>query len=503
MMNVHDRERLRSILHERRDAVADRWYDAVAGAGFVPISADTARRRLGGLLDRVIALLLDEPVERLEARALGAALAEMRYIHTEVVGRTLDALATPLLAGLPAAQALVLYPRLVTLCGELAIGYATRARAILLAEQEELRAAGETARRRAEDDLWASEARFRAIFEDAAVGITLVDMAERRTLLGNPALARMLGYEQDELYNLLFSAVTHPDDEPASMTLYRELAAGRRDHYQLEKRYVRKDGGMIWGRLTVSLVRDPSGGAVFSIGMIEDITVRKLAETELAEAHRQMLDNCDESRLHLARELHDGPVQDLHGAALHLELLKAYVRDPAGLEQVSVAQEALRQAAETVRAVCHELRPPALAPFGLAAELRTHVARFGEAHPEMNVCAELAPDGQALPEVTRLALLRVCQEALSNVARHAHAARVRVRFAVDAEGALLEIADDGRGFAVPDRLTALIHGGHLGLVGAMERAATIGGRLEVTSAPGRGTTVRVVVPGVTEDCPDG
>lgn len=242
MMNVHDRECLRSILHERRDAVADRWYDAIADTGFVPISAGTARRRLGDLLDRAIALLLDEPVERMEARALGVALAEMRYIHAEVVGRTLDALATHLLVGLPDAQALALYPRLVTLCGELAIGHATRACAILLAEQEEMRAAGETARQRAEDDLWASEARFRAIFEDAAVGITLVDMTERRALLGNPALAHMLGYERDELYNLLFSAVTHPDDEPASMTLYRELVAGRRDHYQLEKRYLRKDG---------------------------------------------------------------------------------------------------------------------------------------------------------------------------------------------------------------------------------------------------------------------
>ncbi len=99
---------------------------------------------------------------------------------------------------------------------------------------------------------------------------------------------------------------------------------------------------MIWGRLTVSLVRDPSGGAQFSIGMVEDITARKLAEDELAEAHRQLLADRDESRLHLARELHDGPVQDLHGASLHLELLKAYVRDPAGLEQVSVAQSKCR-----------------------------------------------------------------------------------------------------------------------------------------------------------------
>jgi len=78
------------------------------------------------------------------------------------------------------------------------------------------------------------------------------------------------------------------------------------------------------------------------------------------------------------------------------------------------------------------------------------------------VCAELTPDGRALPEGVRLALYRIYQEAMANVTRHAGASRVLVRFAADAEGALLEVADDGRGFAVPGRLTTLAHGGAWG-----------------------------------------
>ncbi len=127
-----------------------------------------------------------------------------------------------------------------------------------------------------------SEARFRAIFEHAAIGIGLADL-ERRPLMVNPALARFTGRDGGEAGEGPFPRSTHPEDAARDGALYAELVAGARDHYQLEKRYVRADGRLAWGRLTTSLVRDAAGVPRYAIGMVEDITGRMLAEAALRE----------------------------------------------------------------------------------------------------------------------------------------------------------------------------------------------------------------------------
>ena len=97
------------------------------------------------------------------------------------------------------------------------------------------------------------EGYFRAIFEGAAIGITLVDAAGR-PIRCNAALERFLGYSETELRALNFAQFTHPDDVEADLALYTRLIDGELDHYQLEKRYIRKDGKIVWARLTVSLI---------------------------------------------------------------------------------------------------------------------------------------------------------------------------------------------------------------------------------------------------------
>jgi diguanylate cyclase (GGDEF)-like protein/PAS domain S-box-containing protein len=94
----------------------------------------------------------------------------------------------------------------------------------------------------------------------------------------NPELARLLGYAVTELTGLRFTDITHPEDREANEKLYRAVAAGGRDHFQLDKRYLRKDGTTMWGRLNVSLVPGESGSPRFTIGMVEDVSARKEAE---------------------------------------------------------------------------------------------------------------------------------------------------------------------------------------------------------------------------------
>ncbi|HXA80992.1 MAG TPA: PAS domain S-box protein [Opitutaceae bacterium] len=136
------------------------------------------------------------------------------------------------------------------------------------------------ARQQAELALNVSEAQFQATFQHAGIGIALVD-SEGRPMVSNPALQHMLGYTQEELRIMPFPKFTHADDVPRDWGLYQELITGKRDRYQIEKRYYHKSGRLIWARLTVSLVRKPGGEPLFAIGMAEDITAQKAAESHV------------------------------------------------------------------------------------------------------------------------------------------------------------------------------------------------------------------------------
>jgi len=212
---------------------------------------------------------------------------------------------------------------------------------------------------------------------------------------------------------------------------------------------------------------------------------------EQAEAGRRLAEGREQERLHLARELHDGPVQDLYSA--HLEL--AMASEALGANgTLKPAQETIQRVSQSLRGICGTLRPPALAPFGLAAALRSLAEMVRTAHPDLTVELDLTSDGQRLPADVRLALFRIAQEALANVVKHAGARTVRLTFTLDAEEAVLEVCDDGRGFAVPGRWLDGARAGRFGLLGMAERAESIGGRLAVHAAEGEGTTLRVVVP---------
>ena len=144
-----------------------------------------------------------------------------------------------------------------------------------------------TERKRAEEALGRSERQFRALFEEAAVGIALVD-STGRPFESNRKLQQILGYSAHELRGMLLTAFTDPEDARADWSLFSDLLNGKRDHYNIQKRYRRKDGTLVWGDLTVYIVRDDRGQPMFSIGMVQDITDRKRAEEALQKAQAEL-----------------------------------------------------------------------------------------------------------------------------------------------------------------------------------------------------------------------
>ena len=125
-----------------------------------------------------------------------------------------------------------------------------------------------------------SEESFRAIFDNAGIGISVLDQ-KARMLRTNTTMQEMFGYSAEEAHNLTLSTLTHPDDVMSDSEAFQDVCAGLLDRYQIEKRYYRKDGQLLWGRFTATSIKDAAGQPRYVIGMLEDITERKRAEEEL------------------------------------------------------------------------------------------------------------------------------------------------------------------------------------------------------------------------------
>lgn len=219
---------------------------------------------------------------------------------------------------------------------------------------------------------------------------------------------------------------------------------------------------------------------VFAVWAVRRIRTDARRKREL-EAFRETLATAREGeRVRLARELHDGPLQELH--VLRLRLAAAQDADSEG---------DLLSAIGEVRRVVEDLRPPDLDRYGLGDAVGALARRFRERNPGVALEAEVDVDDQAVRAYgadLQLTLYRLAQEALSNVAEHAGASRVRLALTADGRRYALAVEDDGAGFEPGE---AGAGGGRFGLVGMAERAEAASARLSVESWPGAGTRLRV------------
>jgi signal transduction histidine kinase len=197
-----------------------------------------------------------------------------------------------------------------------------------------------------------------------------------------------------------------------------------------------------------------------------------------------------EERERLARELHDSVTQALYGASLYAEAASRAVADgeaePAAANLQDL-RDTIQEALGEMRLLLFELRPPLLQEHGLAGALRSRLQAV-EARAGLVTEFESRSSERLAPE-TEQELFRIAQEALNNVLKHAHATRVSVRLDVAVERIALEIVDNGLGFE-----PSLGGGGGFGLAGIRERAQRLGGMVQIDSAPGAGTRVRVELP---------
>lgn len=371
-----------------------------------------------------------------------------------------------------------------------------------------------------------SEARFRAMFDNAAVGMALMGM-DRTVLQINQAAERITGYPLAELMNVNPVMLAHPDDRYSDREMFEKLAHGEIDQYNMEKRYIRKDGSLFWGRVTYTNVRNTDLEPEYIIGMIEDITEQKRTAERLAEQEAEYLLTLQQRveertheleetnhRLHkeieqrlkieeelarkaaeeavtadrtrLARDLHDAVTQTLFSASLTAEVLPDLWE--MDVDEAKKSTEELRQltrgALAEMRTLLLELRPASLTQTRLSDLIKQLCEAF---IGRSRLPIKLNIEGECeLPPEVQIAIYRIAQESLNNVFKYARATQVDVSLFISKSSLRFETCDNGVGFDISTSKPA-----SLGMRIMRERAEAIGADLQISSTLGSGTCVEV------------
>lgn len=244
-------------------------------------------------------------------------------------------------------------------------------------------------------------------------------------------------------------------------------------------------------------------GAGTAVENVKLVNVLKQRTDEVNRLYSQLLQSREEERKRLARELHDGVIQNLINLHYYLDPVSRRLA-PTAEENIAALRSRLQQVIDELRDVCTQLRPAALDDLSLALAIQGHIEDIMDRY-DLDIILKASggefPRMQRLPEDIEVCLFRVMQEAIANVSRHADATTVWINLSLEPDHAVLEVRDDGQGFLRPANLGSFTREHHFGLAGIQERLHLIGGTLSINSTPGEGTTLRAEVPVVTREQP--
>ncbi|GAA2614436.1 hypothetical protein GCM10010399_51600 [Dactylosporangium fulvum] len=310
-----------------------------------------------------------------------------------------------------------------------------------------------------------------------ASGVVRLASSAAETLFRRTA-GELVGRRVDELF------VGDPRGSPTPMTAVVQLPDGGQLEVDVRAKTLEGDP-----RGLVVLAVDDQSDPNRSRSSLEQRIVRlKRAGKEQGELLDDLILSQERERARIAAGVHDDSLQVITAATLRLQHLRRRLHDPTDLEMLSRLEESLAQAADRLRRLIFDFRPPKLSSDGLAAATRDLLDGLAADHELVVQLQNRLTAEPALP--TRLLIYRMLQEAVANVGKHADADRCTVVLGEQDGGYLVRVVDDGVGaeaFGEPEP-------GHLGMVLMRERAALAGGWFRISSVPGSGTTVTFWVP---------
>jgi PAS domain S-box-containing protein len=329
------------------------------------------------------------------------------------------------------------------------------------------------------------------MIEQSLAGIYV--MQDERFVYSNATWAGIVGYTPQELVGMHLRDLVAPDFLQTVLDRYYQRLSGEVHSMRFVTRGVHRDGRIVPIEIHGSRMMFRGRPAVGGVGI--DITERVAREEELRRSREQLQEltaytnrKLEDQRLTIARDVHD----QLGGSLTAMKMdATRILRRVQGDELRGLTQgliDLTQNTIDSVKAISESLRPSVLDHVGLAVairrELEAFTARAGTRH---SLSGEGSP--MRLSPKRAMAVYRIFQEGLTNVARHARATRVEVQLAEDKEHVVLRLQDDGRGFT-----PSMLDRGSLGLLSMTERAREAGGQLDIVSAPGQGTLLVLRVP---------
>lgn len=342
-------------------------------------------------------------------------------------------------------------------------------------------------RREAERAVREAEEKYRNIFDNAVEGIYQSSPAGE-ALTANPALARIFLYDSPDELQVEMADISKLYVDPQRRDEFVRLLEESEEVTGFESEAFRRDGSVIWITESARAVRDESGELLYYEGSIQDITERKEAEQTV----RDLAVLGERNRL--AREIHDTLAQGFTGIVLQLEAAEQILdENPIEVaDHLDKAKALGRYCLQEARRSVWDLAPQALEEQPLVDALPEEV-RSWDASGEESASFTLSGEARGLHPNTQRALLRICQESLANVRKHARASTIDVVLTFYPEAVGLEILDDGQGFDRNETREAADASG-FGITGMEQRARLLKGTLDITARDGGGTYVHVRLP---------
>jgi PAS domain S-box-containing protein len=353
-----------------------------------------------------------------------------------------------------------------------------------------------TERASAEKELRESEERHRAIVSQSTVGMARSDL-QGTFVFVNRKFCEMLGYRESELLGKKLLDITHPEDVAQSKKLFRRIV-DKGAPYELEKRYIRKDGTPLWVSVSASPVRDAAGQTESAVAIILDITEQKKARAALEEAkilleerarglEGEILEISDREQRRLGQDLHDSLCQHLTAVAFMARSVAMRLKNHRVLEvgDIDKIAELINEGVTEARSIARGLHPVEMDPAGLATALQTLLTRQSKLPYRLDMDEEF----KISDPTVALHLYRIAREAVINANKHARARELVVRMRRSARQIELSVTDDGIGLPPKSK-----NGTGMGFHIMDYRARTIGARLEIKTVKPHGTCVACYLP---------
>jgi PAS domain S-box-containing protein len=322
----------------------------------------------------------------------------------------------------------------------------------------------------------------------------------------NPVYCALVGYSQEALRHMHKAEIIHPDDRAANLREIQRLKEGAIRSFEIENRYLGKDGRVVWVRKYVSSLPKTTGKGPHLVILVTDITERKRAEEELRRSETELrlrkeqlqdlttklFSAQDEERRRIARELHDDFSQRVAALVLEIGTLEKLLpvrvgMIPRALEEVRIQ---LEQLTDDLHGLAYKLHPSLLNDAGLQAAIEDHIHKISQ-HTGLRFDLKIKDVPDEIPPEISMCLFRVMQESIHNIVKHANATDVRIKLSGTSKGIGLSVTDNGTGFDATDKLS---HQKGLGLVSMEERVRYLNGFLRIHSRPADGTKVCAWIP---------